>query len=28
MSCTGVRMDAMRGTQMVEPGFIRARLKV
>jgi aminoglycoside phosphotransferase (APT) family kinase protein len=28
MSCTGVRMDSMRGTQMVQPEFIRARLKV
>jgi aminoglycoside phosphotransferase (APT) family kinase protein len=28
MSCTGVRMDGMRGTQMIKPEFIRARLKV
>jgi aminoglycoside phosphotransferase (APT) family kinase protein len=28
MSCTGVRLDAMRGTQMVKPDYIRARLKL
>ena len=28
MSCTGVRMDGMRGTQMIKPEFMRARLKV
>ena len=28
MSCTGVRMDAMRGTDMLKPDYIRARLKV
>jgi aminoglycoside phosphotransferase (APT) family kinase protein len=28
MSCTGVRMDGMRGTQTVKPEYIRARLKL
>jgi aminoglycoside phosphotransferase (APT) family kinase protein len=28
MSCTGVRLDMLRGTEMVKPAYIRARLKV
>jgi aminoglycoside phosphotransferase (APT) family kinase protein len=28
MSCTGVRLDMLRGTEMVKPDYIRARLKV
>jgi aminoglycoside phosphotransferase (APT) family kinase protein len=28
MSCTGVRMDGMRGTEMVKADYIRARLKL
>ena len=28
MSCTGVRMDGMRGTDMIKPEYIRARLKL
>jgi aminoglycoside phosphotransferase (APT) family kinase protein len=28
MSCTGVRLDMLRGTEMVKPDFIRARLKL
>jgi aminoglycoside phosphotransferase (APT) family kinase protein len=28
MSCTGVRLDMLRGTEMVKPDYIKARLKV
>ncbi|MBW8754570.1 MAG: phosphotransferase family protein [Sphingomonadales bacterium] len=28
MSCTGVRLDMLRGTEMVRPEYMRARLKV
>jgi len=28
MSCTGVRLDMLRGSEMVKPEYIRARLKV
>jgi aminoglycoside phosphotransferase (APT) family kinase protein len=28
MSCTGVRLDMLRGTEMLKPEYIRARLKV
>jgi aminoglycoside phosphotransferase (APT) family kinase protein len=28
MSCTGMRLDAMRGTDMVKPEYLRARLKL
>jgi aminoglycoside phosphotransferase (APT) family kinase protein len=28
MSCTGVRLDMLRGTEMVKPEFMRERLKV
>ena len=28
MSCTGVRMDMLRGTEMVKPEYMRARLKL
>lgn len=28
MSCTGVRLDMLRGTEMVKPEYMRARLKV